>query len=181
MLRHKSVLVLACAAALAIAAPATATTYRVAGKQILVDEASGLAAMQGGLIGDWVTTSFELLETSPLVRGRGTETFEGCLNRNRRDRSCKGDPAGTLSFTFEYFGAFASPDPASLIWGSCVHPIVAGTGAFAGAQGVIAMVDMPTPAGAVTRYEGTITLASGAGARKRALAAMAARPSCGAS
>ncbi len=192
MLRHRSVLVLACATALVIAAPATASTYRVAGKSVTVDEAAGLSAMRGGLIGNWATTSFELLEVSPLVRGRGTETFEGCLNRNRRDRSCKGDPAGTLALAFEYLGAFASPDPASLIWGSCLHPIVSGTGAFAGAQGVIAMVDMPTPAGVVTRYEGTITLASGsqarkraraatAGARTRAPAATAARPSCGAS
>ena len=181
MLRHRSVLVLACATTLAVAAPATAATYRVAGKQVAVDADAGLAAMHGGLIGDWATTSFEVVEVSPLVRGRGTETFEGCLNRNRRDRSCKGDPAGALALTFDYVGAFASPDPASLIWGSCLHPIVSGTGAFAGAQGVIAMVDMPTPAGVVTRYEGTITVASGSGARKRALAADAARPSCGAS
>ncbi|HYI17695.1 MAG TPA: hypothetical protein VD836_03255 [Solirubrobacteraceae bacterium] len=181
MRRHVSMLVLGCAATLAMAAPATADTYRVAGKQVPVDAETGLAAMRGGLIGNWATTSFELLEVSPLVRGRGTESFEGCLNRNRRDRSCKGDPAGTLAFTFEYLGAFASPDPASLIWGSCLHPIVSGTGAFAGAQGVIAMVDMPTPAGVVTRYEGTITLASGSQARKRARAATAARPSCGAS
>jgi len=117
MLRHRSVLVLACAATLAIAAPAAAATYRVAGKQVAVDADAGLAAMHGGLIGDWATTSFELVEVSPLARGRGTETFDGCLNRNRRDRSCKGDPAGTLALTFDYVGAFGSPDPASLIWG----------------------------------------------------------------
>jgi hypothetical protein len=192
MLPRRSALALACATTLLIAAPATAATYRVAGKSVTVDAEAGLSAMRGGLIGDWVTTSFELVETSPLVRGQGRETFEGCLNRNRRDRSCKGDPAGTLALTFDYVGAFASPDPASLIWGSCLHPIVSGTGAFAGAQGVIAMVDMPTPDGVVTRYEGTIILASGARARKRAAAATAgartrasatsaARPSCGAS
>jgi hypothetical protein len=188
MLRHRSVLVLACVTTLVIAAPATAATYRVAGKSVTVDAEAGLSVMRGGLIGDWATTSFEVVEVSPVFHGRGTETFAGCLNRNGRDRSCKGDPAGTLAFTFDYFAAFASPDPESLIWGSCVHPIVSGTGAFAGAQGVIAMVDMPTPAGVVTRYEGTITLASGSGARKRGnstpkrtLAATTARPSCGAS
>ena len=187
MLRHRSVLVLACVTTLVIAAPATAATYRVAGKSVTVDADAGLSVMRGGLIGDWATTSFDVVETSPLVRARGTETFAGCLNRNRRDHSCKGDPAGTLAITFDYLGAFASPDPESLIWGSCLHPIVSGTRAFAGAQGVIAMVDMPTPSGVVTRYEGTITLASGSGARKRGnrmssrtAAATTARPSCGA-
>jgi hypothetical protein len=187
MLRHRSVLVLACVSTLVIAAPATAATYRVAGKSVTVDAEAGLSAMRGGLIGSWATTSFEVVGVSPVFHGRGTETFAGCLNRNRRDRSCKGDPKGTLAFTFDYFAAFASPDPESLIWGSCVHPIVSGTGAFAGAQGVIAMVDMPTPAGVVTRYEGTITLAPGARAAKRgdrtpkrAPAATTARPACGA-
>ena len=170
MLRHIPLVVLACAAALALSAPADAKTYRVSGKQIAVDADAGTFTMRGGLIGDWAITGFEPLETSPVFNARGTESFEGCLDR-KRDRSCKGDPAGTLDFSFEYWAAFASEDPESLIWGTCVHPIVSGTGAFAGAQGVIAMVDMPAADGVRTRYEGTITLASGHKSRKRALAA----------
>ena len=98
------------------------------------------------------------------IRGRGTELFEGCLDR-RRDRSCKGDPSGTLSFTFEYWALFASPDPASLVWGACWHPIVSGTGDFAGAQGVIAMVDTPTPSGVDDATTSDVTLALSTGAR----------------
>ena len=71
MLRHRSVLVLACATALVIAAPATAATYRVAGKSVAVDEAAGLSAMRGGLIGDWTTTSFELLRSRRWSAGGG--------------------------------------------------------------------------------------------------------------
>jgi hypothetical protein len=42
--------------------------------------------------------------------GSGTEAFKGCLDR-RLDRSCKGDPTGTPSLTFEYWALFGSEDP----------------------------------------------------------------------
>ena len=178
MLRHRSVLVLACVLAVACAGAADAKTYRVAGKQIVVDEDQGTSKMRGGLIGGWAITAFEPLETAPVFHARGTETFEGCLDR-RRDRSCAGDPKGTLEFTFDYWAAYASEDPASLIWGTCVHPIVNGTGGFAGAQGVIAMVDMPTPSGVQTRYEGTITLPGPHAARRLASATRTVGRGCG--
>jgi hypothetical protein len=166
-----------CAAALVLAAPAAAGTYQVSGKQTIVDENAGTFKMRGGLVGSWTTTSYEELGTSPLYHARGTEEFNGCLDR-RSDRSCKGDPSGTLSFTFEYWALFASPDPASLVWGACWHPVVSGTGDFAGAQGVIQMVDTPTSRGVTTRYIGNVTL-KGNGARRSARAATAARSTCG--
>jgi hypothetical protein len=154
-----AVVLLACvAAAVAVAAPASAKTYRVSGKQIAVDVDAGTYKMRGGLIGKWSQTSFEPLKTAPIYHARGTELFKGCLDR-RRDRSCKHDPSGTLSFNFEYWALFASPDPESLGWGSCWHPIVEGTGDFAGAQGVLTMVDTPTRDGVTTRYIGNVTLA----------------------
>ena len=91
MLRHRSVLVLACVTTLAIAAPATAATYRVAGKSVTVDAEAGLSVMRGGLIGDWATTSFEVVEVSPVFHGRGTETFAGCLNRGQQQRDQDAD------------------------------------------------------------------------------------------
>ena len=129
-------------AALTLAAPAAAGTHRVSGKQIPVDEAAGTYKMRGGLVGSWTITSFKEIATSPLYHARGTEKFKGCIDR-RRDRSCKGDPAGTLSFTFDYWALFASADSESVVWGACWHPIVSGSGDFAGAEGVMQMLDTP--------------------------------------
>lgn len=181
MLRNKLALgvpILAvCAAALVLVAPATAGTYRVVGKQTVVDLEAGTYKMSGGLRGSWAITSFEELGTSPLYHASGTEQFRGCLDR-RRDRSCKRDPSGTLSFTFEYWALFASADPESLVWGACWHPVVSGTGDFAGAQGVVQMVDTPTRQGVKTAYIGTLTLKED-GARRSRRGAASARSTCG--
>jgi hypothetical protein len=166
----------AAAAALVLAAPAGAATYQVDGKQRVIDEAAGLSKVTGGLVGRWATTSFEVVATEPYVEGNGTEEFSGCIDR-RRDRSCKGDPSGTISFEFRYWGLYGSADPASLIWGSCWHPVVGGTGAFAGAAGVVTFVDSPTPNGVKTSYVGTITTKGGKASRRAARTA-AAQPGC---
>jgi hypothetical protein len=163
-----------CTAALAVASPADADTYKVSGKQIAIDAEAGTFKMKGGLIGDWAITSFEEIAKSPYYHAKGTETFKGCLDR-RRDRSCKGDPSGTLSFTMEYWALFGSADPASLVWGACFHPVVSGTGAFAGARGAIQMVDTPTSGGIATGYIGNVTLKDGSARRS----ARAARSTCG--
>ena len=166
-------IVATCAAALALAAPAAAGTHQLSGKQITVDEEAGVYKMRGSLIGSWKITGFEELGTSPVYHAKGTEAFRGCLDR-RRDGSCKGDPSGTLALDFEFWALFRSDDPASLVWGACFHPITSGTGDFAGAEGVIQMVDTPTGNGVKTRYIGNLKL-RGSGARR---AAAASRPSC---
>ena len=99
-----------CAMALLVAAPAGAATYAVSGSQTAVNEEQGIYKMRGGLIGRWTITSFEEVAQTPIFHGRGTEKFKGCIDR-RRDRSCKGDPSGTLSFTFRYWGLFALRGP----------------------------------------------------------------------
>jgi len=145
--------------ALAIAAPASAKTHKLSGTQKVIDEEAGTYKMRGSLLGSWVTTSFEVV-TDPdptYFHGTGTELFEGCLDR-ARDRSCKRDPSGSLSFTFDFWALFASEDPDSLVWGACWHPIVEGTGDFAGAKGVVMMVDTPTGEGVKTKYIGNLTL-----------------------
>jgi hypothetical protein len=168
--------VAACAVvALTVVAPASAKTYAVKGTQTVVNEDAGKFKMRGGLVGKWRITSFEEapIADSPYFHATGTELFKGCLNRGR-DRSCKGDPTGKLSFTFEYWALFASPDPESLVWGSCWHPITKGTGDFTGARGVLTMVDTPTPKGVTTKYIGNVTLK----AMGTAHTASAARSSC---
>ena len=97
--------------ALALAAPASGKTHRLSGTQKVVDEEAGTYKMQeADLVGSWAVTSFEEVTDPTYFHGRGTELFEGYLDR-RRDRSCKRDPSGSLSFTFDYWALFASPRP----------------------------------------------------------------------
>jgi hypothetical protein len=151
--------IVAALTALALAAPAGAASYPVSGKQTVVSEKNGTYRMNGGLIGNWKTTSFKEIAKSPIYKGKGTERFEGCLDTNHNG-NCAGDPSGSLSFKFLYWGKFGAGD--SLIWGSCWHPVTKGTGDFAGAQGVLTMVDTPTKKGVSTSYTGNITLGGGA-------------------
>ena len=161
-MRKTAVLAAASLAGLALLAAGTAsagadTTYQLSGKQIVVNEDQGIYKMRGSLIGRWNVTSFDESIQDPYYHGSGTEAFKGCLDR-RRDGRCKHDPSGTLSITFEYWALFGSEDPASLVWGACWHPVVSGTGDFAGASGVLTMVDTPTKQGVKTAYIGNLTL-----------------------
>ena len=153
------VLLAIAAAVLVAAAPAAAKTYEVSGRQTVVNEDKGIYKMRGSLIGRWTITSFTESVQDPYYHGSGTESFKGCLDR-KRDGRCKHDPSGTLSMTFEYWALFGSEDPESLVWGSCWHPVVSGTGDFAGASGVFTMVDTPTSKGVKTKYIGNLTLHS---------------------
>jgi hypothetical protein len=171
----------AVAAALVVAAPAGAATVPLSGTQTVVDENAGTFKMHGSLVGDWAVTTFNVLDTSPRLHATGTEKFAGCLDRGR-DGSCKGDPSGTLRFTIDYTALFDPPGSQNLVWGACLHPVTAGTGAFAGARGVIVMADTPTANGVSTSYVGNLTLAGDKGHARvhhaRASAASAPR-SCG--
>lgn len=174
-LRHwgPCAVLIAALAALALAAPAGAktTTYPVSGKQTVVDEQAGTYKMSGGLVGDWAITSFTEIAKAPIYRAKGTELFTGCLDVGR-DGSCKGDPTGKLRFTIRYWAQFDAQG--GLVWGSCYHPITGGTGAFAGATGVLMMVDTPTAQGVSTSYIGNVTLNGSKGrthARARAASA----------
>ena len=164
MWRHRTTTVAAvlttAAALLTLVAPAGATTYRLSGRQIAVDADNGVFKVNGSLVGDWMITRFDTTATSPLLEADGTEQFSGCLDVHH-DGCDRHDPTGGLSFTFTYQALFASPDPASLVWGSCRHPVVSGTAGLAGAHGVIAMVDTPNgTATPRTDYIGTLTLPS---------------------
>jgi hypothetical protein len=52
--------------------------------------------------------------------------------------------------------------------GTCTHPVTGGTGAFAGARGVIAMVDTPTARGVSMSYVGNVSLRGASKARAHA-------------
>src|SRR3954452_12665162 len=139
---------LAAAAAVAVAAPAGARTYFVSGHQFPVDETT--FTMRGGLLGTWTLNDDThldtgLLQLAPLYHFIGTERFDGCLNRGR-DWSCRHDPKGSLTFYNDTWLRYSGTNPEAVpLWGACVHPITSGTGAFAGAQGVIAMIDTYRP------------------------------------
>ena len=161
---------------------AEAATHRVAGKLVAVNvDAAGAGEykIRGGLRGTWTINELNAVPGAPYNEATGTELFKGCIDR-RRDRSCKGDPSGTLSLTAHYWALYGSADPASLIWGACWHPVVAGTGDFAGAQGVVMFVDSPTPRGVETNYIGTLTLAGARASSSRVAKASGAvpRPGC---
>jgi hypothetical protein len=169
-------LLLACAAAAAVTAPAGARTYFVSGQQIPVNETT--STMRGGLLGTWTLNDdthldTTLLQLAPLYHLIGTERFDGCVNRHR-DWSCRHDPKGSLTFYNDLWLRYSGTNPEAVpVWGACAHPITAGTGAFAGAQGVIMMIDTYRPGGVYvdTRYDGNIILPDpdGPGAPPQAL------------
>ena len=86
-------LLAAIAAALVIAAPASAKTYAVSGKQIAVNENAGKYRMTGSLVGKWKTTSFKTTATSPIARERRIASTARC----RRPPSDTCSPSITAS------------------------------------------------------------------------------------
>jgi hypothetical protein len=159
--------------ATAVAVPAFAATYKVSGQQIADNPAGTTSHMTGGLVGTWRLTSFKQTAKKPLIRSRGTERFVGCIDV-ALDGSCTGDPTGTLKLRFLYWAKPGS-SPGTVAWGSCWHPIGKGTGDFAGATGVLTMIDTPMADGSVqTDYIGNITIGGAASA-----ASATARPRCG--
>ena len=89
--------------------------------------------MTGDLVGCWYTTSSEVVHTTPSggYRESGTETFDGCLS--------DGTTCGTFSTTYQFEAKYAANG--SEIHGHCEHPLVSGTGDFAGITGQINMKD----------------------------------------
>jgi hypothetical protein len=145
----------------AMATPVSGEQLSVSGKQIEVNEKAGTSKMTGGLLGNWKITSFTETAQQPVFRGKGTESFSGCIDR-QLDGSCAGDPSGTLKFKFRYWAKFGKGDAVEL--GTCAHPVTGGSGDFAGASGFLMMVDTPTKKAPFveTNYEGVITVSESA-------------------
>ena len=89
--------------------------------------------MAGGLVGCWYTDTLEV--THDPVHGtyqeRGTETFVGCLT--------DGTTCGSFSTTYKFTAKLAADG--SEIHGHCEHPLVSGTGDFAGITGQVYIRD----------------------------------------
>jgi hypothetical protein len=149
------------AAASAGAAPVSGEQFLVSGRQTVVNEKASTFKMSGGLLGSWKVTSFKEIASKPVFKGKGTESFKGCIDRDL-DGSCAGEPTGTMKFSFRYWAKFSNDDAVQL--GTCAHPVTGGSGDFAGASGFLMMVD--TPIGKApfvkTQYEGVITLGAAA-------------------
>jgi hypothetical protein len=152
-------------ASAAVGAAVSGEQFSVAGKQTNVNEKAGTAKMKGGLLGDWKITSLKETASKPVFKAKGTESFKGCIDR-QLDGSCSGDPSGTMTFKFRYWGKFGAEDALEL--GTCAHPVTGGSGDFAGATGFLMMVDTPTAKAPFveTNYEGVITLSGGAAAAR---------------
>jgi hypothetical protein len=91
-----------------------------------------------------------------LFHFSGTEHFIGCLDVDG-DGLCTGDPSGTLNFTFTFTSQYDALTGAE-IRGRCHHPIVGGSGDFAGATGVINFKDdVSNPAFVTSPYMGHVT------------------------
>jgi hypothetical protein len=115
----------------------------------------GTYTMSGDLIGDWYTTSFDVLGFTPsgALRGAGTELFVGCFDADDNG-ACDGqDPTGTMTFKFTYTGRFDTTTGA-LLHGRCHHPVTGGTGGFVGASGLLNFHDDPVTGW--SSYEGNL-------------------------
>ena len=154
----------------------------------------------GDLLGTWNTTAFtthyqgsEGRVTSAAARGalRGlqwTSTAARSCSRvagtsieaapatraSRRARSASSSSTGRRS----------TRRPRRSSRAECVHPVLGGTGAFAGVKGIIHMTDSPTPSGVRTSYTGTLrysgsTAASTSSLVTRDLAGRVAARTCG--
>jgi hypothetical protein len=138
--------------------PGDSRSVRVSGRQIPVDVDKGLYTMRGSLVGDWEYIPREVLHDQPtLYVEAGVEVFTGCIDRRPRDGKCtERDHRGELHLTFLYWASFDASG--NLIRGQCTHPITGGKGAFAGARGLLTMVDRPVGDEVRTTYRGRIAL-----------------------
>jgi hypothetical protein len=90
---------------------------------------------EGGLslVGCWYTDTLEVVHdpSNGTYQERGTETFVGCLS--------DGTTCGTFSTTYKFTAKLAADG--SEIHGHCEHPLVSGTGDFAGITGQVNIRD----------------------------------------
>ncbi len=140
-------------AGLVVTVSASATIVR--GQQVPITGTK--YEMRGDLVGKWKITKAKVIKESPIVKLKGEEKFNGCIDSNG-DGSCEGETTGKLYFKFKYWAAVS--DDGDLELGTCAHPVTGGKDGFAGASGFLMMVDIPngSPAGFKTHYEGDISV-----------------------
>jgi hypothetical protein len=148
----------------------------ISGTQPIVDEKKGEYLLRGSLVGKFNNTAFKLHYAGPdgQVVGSGKEIFIGCHDTDRSGVCDAGEPSGTLRFSFIFWATY-NPKTQALIKGQCVHPVIAGTGDFAKAKGVIHMRDRPTKTGQLTTYKGTLEYAGAVASRTAQARSLASR------
>lgn len=129
-----------------LASPASAGTTQVSGDAVFNDDCQPPVGsppadlgdyppidLSGSLDGCWYTYVDEAkFNPSGTYQEQGTEVFVGCLN---------GSTCGTFETTYTFTAKYVDDTFAEEIHGRCHHPIVRGTGGFAGATGVILFKD----------------------------------------
>lgn len=127
-----------------------ATTLRgdqlIAGSENCANADTGTYRMAGDLVGCWYTDTFVVTQEKDNPGGSfkasGTEHFIGCLDTNGNGTCGVGEPSGRFDTTFTFTAKIAPTGDE--IHGRCHHPIVSGSGGFAGARGVISFKDIPS-------------------------------------
>lgn len=89
--------------------------------------------LTGDLVGCWYTPELEAVHSSPsgTYRERGAEVFIGCL--------ADGTTCGTFNTTYQFEAKY--DESLAEIFGHCEHPLVSGTGDFAGITGEVFVKD----------------------------------------
>ena len=134
--------------AVSAAAGAGAITVRgdqlIAGASACPNADAGTYLMKGDLVGCWYTDTFDVVSENPGggFRASGTEHFVGCVDTNGNGTCGAGESYGRFNTTFTFTAKFAPTGDE--IHGRCHHPIVSGTGDFAGASGVLSFKDIPS-------------------------------------
>ena len=111
--------------------------------------------MTGDLVGCWYITTFESTTDASKhnVRATGTELFDGWI----------GSLHGTFTTTFVYTAKMDGPWGNFLeIHGRCHHPIVEGTGDFAGITGELSFKDVVDVNPPYYPYWGNVRIPGGA-------------------
>jgi hypothetical protein len=137
-------------AAVAVQAAAGAGATVVRGDQLIAGASScpnadaGTYRMAGDLVGCWYTDTFDVVSENPGggFRASGTEHFVGCADTNGNGSCGAGEPSGRFDTTFTFTAKLAPTGDE--IHGRCHHPIIGGTGAFAGASGELSFKDIPS-------------------------------------
>lgn len=93
--------------------------------------------LAGSLEGCWYTTVLEVVQQTPSggYQERGNETFIGCLV-DGSSRTC-----GSFDTEYHFEAKFQTQPPFAEIHGRCQHPILRGTGGFAGVTGRVDFKD----------------------------------------
>jgi hypothetical protein len=158
--------VLALSVLVVLSGASVAGAKYVTGRQTPVNETT--FKMTGDLLGTWKGLTFKVLKQNPFLYAKGTERFTGCIDQNR-DRSCTGDPTGTIDFSFHYWARMKGKQTQL---GTCAHRITRSSGGLKGVTGFLMMVDTPDRKGHVTTtYEGDLSLPGASTARAARAAA----------